>query len=154
MTLGPLIVAAGTALFARVEPGTTYWETTFPAAVVLGAGLALTVAPLTATVLAAVDDNHAGIASAVNNAVARIAGLLAVAVLPAAAGLAGAGAGLDLDDGFGRAMLISAALAAAGGVIAFFTIRRTEPVFASAPSVVQQPCGDPCLRTREERRAA
>jgi EmrB/QacA subfamily drug resistance transporter len=154
MTLGPLIVAVGTALFARVEPGTTYWETTFPAAVVFGAGLALTVAPLTATVLAAVDDDHAGVASAVNNAVARIAGLLAIAVLPAAAGLAGAGAALDLDDGFGRAMLISAGLAAAGGVIAFFTIRRTEPVFASAPSVVQQPCGDPCLRTLEERRAA
>ena len=73
-------------------------------------GLALTVAPLTATVLAAVDDDHAGVASAVNNAVARIAGLLAIAVLPAAAGLASAGAGLDLDDGFGRAMLIAAAL--------------------------------------------
>ena len=91
MTLGPLIVAAGTALFARVEPGTSYWETAFPAAIVLGAGLALTVAPLTATVLAAVDDDHAGVASAVNNAVARIAGLLAIAVLPAAAGFAGAG---------------------------------------------------------------
>jgi EmrB/QacA subfamily drug resistance transporter len=154
MTLGPLIVAAGTALFARVEPGTSYWETAFPAAIVLGAGLALTVAPLTATVLAAVDDDHAGVASAVNNAVARIAGLLAIAVLPAAAGLAGAGAGLDLDEGFGRAMLISAALAAAGGVIAFFTIRRTEPVFALARSVVQQPCGDPCLREGKNRRAA
>jgi EmrB/QacA subfamily drug resistance transporter len=155
MTIGPLVVAAGTALFARVEPGTTYWETTFPAAVVLGTGLALTVAPLTATVLAAVDDDHAGVASAVNNAVARVAGLLAIAVLPAAAGLASTGAGLDLDEGFGRAMLISAVLAAAGGVIAFFTIRRTEPVFAAARSVVQQPCGDPCLRTAaEERRAA
>jgi predicted MFS family arabinose efflux permease len=154
MTLGPLIVAAGTALFARVEPGTTYWEAAFPAAVVLGAGLALTVAPLTATVLAAVDDDHAGVASAVNNAVARIAGLLAIAVLPAAAGLASAGAGLDLDEGFARAMLISAALAAAGGVIAFFTIRRTEPVFVAARSLVQQPCGDPCLRTAEEQRPA
>jgi hypothetical protein len=141
-------------LLARVEPGTTYWQTTFPAVVVLGAGLALTVAPLTATVLAAVDDDHAGIASAVNNAVARIAGLLAIAVLPAAAGLAGAGAGLDLDDGFGRAMLISAALAATGGVIASVTIRRSEPVFTSARSVVQQPCGEPCLRESKNDRAA
>jgi len=150
MTLGPLIVAAGTALFARVEPGTTYWESVFPAAVVLGAGLSLTVAPLTATVLAAVDDDHAGVASAVNNAVARIAGLLAIAVLPAAAGLAGAGAGLDLDAGFGRAMLIAAALAAAGGVIAFLTIRRTEPVYDVARTPILPPCGDPCLRTEVE----
>ncbi|HEY8217157.1 MAG TPA: DHA2 family efflux MFS transporter permease subunit [Acidimicrobiia bacterium] len=154
MTLGPLVVAAGTALFARVEPGKTYWEAAFPAAVVLGAGLALTVAPLTATVLAAVDDDHAGVASAVNNAVARIAGLLAIAVLPAAAGLASTGAGLDLDEGFARAMLISAVLAAAGGVIAFVTIRRTEPVFTPARTVVQQPCGDPCLRSRDEQRRA
>ena len=151
MTLGPLIVAAGTALFARVQPGTTYWETVFPAAVVLGAGLSLTVAPLTATVLAAVDDDHAGVASAVNNAVARIAGLLAIAVLPAAAGLAGAGAGLDLDAGFERAMLIAAALAAAGGAIAFFTIRRTEPVYDVARAPMLPPCGDPCLRTGVER---
>ena len=150
MTLGPLIVAAGTALFARVEPGTTYWESVFPAAVVLGAGLSLTVAPLTATVLAAVDDDHAGVASAVNNAVARIAGLLAIAVLPAAAGLAGAGAGLDLEAGFGRAMLIAAALAAAGGVIAFLTIRRTEPVYDVARTPILPPCGDPCLRTEVE----
>lgn len=150
MTLGPLIVAAGTALFARVQPGTTYWESTFPAAVVLGAGLSLTVAPLTATVLAAVDDDHAGVASAVNNAVARIAGLLAIAVLPAAAGLAGAGAGLDLDAGFERAMLIAAALAAAGGAIAFVTIRRTEPVYDVARSPILAPCGDPCLRTEIE----
>jgi EmrB/QacA subfamily drug resistance transporter len=147
MTLGPLIVAAGTALFARVQPGTTYWESVFPAAVVLGAGLALTVAPLTATVLAAVDDDHAGVASAVNNAVARIAGLLAIAVLPAAAGLAGAGAGLDLDAGFGRAMIIAAVLAAAGGGIAFLTIRRTEPVYDVARTPILPPCGDPCLRT-------
>ena len=85
MTVGPLVVAAGTALFAMVEPGVSYWEGVFPGAVVLGAGLAITVAPLTATVLAAVEDEHAGVASAINNAVARIAGLLAIAVLPAAA---------------------------------------------------------------------
>ncbi|HEY3673465.1 MAG TPA: DHA2 family efflux MFS transporter permease subunit [Acidimicrobiia bacterium] len=139
MTIGPLVVAVGMALLGRVDPGTTYWATVFPALLVLGLGLSLTVAPLTATVLGAVDDAHAGIASAINNSVARIAGLLAVAVLPAAAGLTAA-QGLDLDAGFARAMYIAAALAAVGGVLAFFTIRRAvyvEPVVHGNPAI---PC--------------
>jgi EmrB/QacA subfamily drug resistance transporter len=139
MTIGPIVVALGMALLGRVDPGTTYWETVFPALIVLGLGLSLTVAPLTATVLGAVDDSHAGIASAINNSVARIAGLLAVAVLPAAAGLTAA-QGLDLEDGFSRAMYIAAVLAAVGGVLAFFTIRRA--VFV-AP-VVQANPATPC----------
>jgi EmrB/QacA subfamily drug resistance transporter len=139
MTIGPLVVAVGMALLGRVDPGTTYWETVFPALLVLGLGLSLTVAPLTATVLGAVEDSHAGIASAINNSVARIAGLLAVAVLPAAAGLT-AGQGLDLDAGFARAMYIAAVLAAAGGVLAFITIRRAafvDPVTHANPAI---PC--------------
>ena len=139
MTIGPLVVALGMALLGRVEPGTTYWETVFPALLVLGLGLSLTVAPLTATVLGAVDDSHAGIASAINNSVARIAGLLAVAVLPAAAGLTAA-QGLDLDDGFSRAMYIAAVLAAIGGVLALLTIRRAAFV---APVVHANPA-TPC----------
>ena len=145
MTVGPLVVAVGMVLLGRVEPGTTYWETVFPALLVLGLGLSLTVAPLTATVLGAVDDSHAGIASAINNSVARIAGLLAVAVLPAAAGLTGA-QGLDLDAGFSKAMYIAAALAAIGGVLAFLTIRRgamVESVPRGNPAI---PCYDAGVR--------
>lgn len=145
MTIGPGIVAAAMLLFARVEQGTSYWSTVFPAAAVLGAGLALTVAPLTAAVLAAVDDHHAGIGSAINNAVARIAGLLAVAVLPAAAGLAGQEGRLDLVDGFGTAMTISAALAVAGAMLAFLTIRRAEPM-GEVTRTIHVPCSDPCVR--------
>jgi Na+/melibiose symporter-like transporter len=154
MTVGPLVVAAGTALFALVEPGVSYWEGVFPGAMVLGAGLAITVAPLTATVLAAVDDDHAGVASAINNAVARIAGLLAIAVLPAAAGLAGAGAALDLDDGFGRAMYLCAGLCVIGSAIAFFTIRRSEAVFDVARVPAIGPCGDASLRVTASRSEA
>jgi EmrB/QacA subfamily drug resistance transporter len=137
MTVGPLVVALAMVLLARIDPGTTYWTTVFPAAVVLGIGLALTVAPLTATVLGAVEDAHAGIASAINNSVARIAGLLAVAVLPAAAGLT-ASQGLDLSHGFAKAMYIAAVLAALGGVLAFVTIRkgaRVEDVRVANPAI-------------------
>ncbi|HVL02992.1 MAG TPA: MFS transporter, partial [Acidimicrobiales bacterium] len=89
MTLGPLVVGTGLALMARIQPGSSYTATVLPAAVVFGLGLALTVAPLTATVLAAAHERHAGVASGVNNAVARVAQLLAVAALPVVAGITG-----------------------------------------------------------------
>src|SRR5690606_17166051 len=87
MTIGPLVVGAGMLLYTRVEPGASFWTSVLPAGTVFGLGLAITVAPLTATVLAAVRPSELGIASGVNNAAARLAGLLAVAVLPAAVGL-------------------------------------------------------------------
>ena len=126
MTVGPVVVGAGLLLMRRIAPGGSYATTVLPAVVVFGLGLAATVAPLTATVLAAADANRAGIASGINNAVARVAGLLAVAVLPALAGIGGEDfehAG-PLTHGFHTAVLIAAGLAFAGGVIAWLGIRN------------------------------
>jgi EmrB/QacA subfamily drug resistance transporter len=129
MTLGPLLVAAGFVLYTRIGPGSTYLADILPGMLVFAFGLTLTVAPLTATVLAAAPAEHAGMASAVNNTVARAAGLLAVAILPVAAGITGAGA-LDptrFDDGFRIAVLLAAALCAAGALISWFGIRNPTP---------------------------
>lgn len=143
MTIGPLIAAAGIALLAGVEPGVSYWSGVFPGVIVLSVGLVFTVAPLTATVLAAVEDAHAGIASAINNAVARIAGLIMIAVVPAVAGLSGTGR--SLDSGFGTALMIAAVTCAIGGVIAWLTIRRVVPVQASVRSNLSMPCEPACV---------
>jgi EmrB/QacA subfamily drug resistance transporter len=125
MTLGPFVAAVGLALLVRVGPAGGYWITILPAVVVFGLGLSITVAPLTATVLAAAGPEHAGIASAINNDVARAAGLIAVATLPLVAGITGRAA-LDphiLSAGFRMAMWIAAALVAAGGALSFLAIR-------------------------------
>ncbi|MDQ3766804.1 MAG: MFS transporter [Actinomycetota bacterium] len=126
MAAGPIVMAAGLVLTSNLAAGNAYLTGVFPSVVVFGLGLSLTVAPLTATVLASTDDRHAGVASGINNAVARVAGLVAVAALPVAAGLSGADYAnpLAFAQGFRVAMLLSAAVAFAGGVLAWFTIRN------------------------------
>ena len=126
MSLGPLVAACGVLLLLRIGPGTSYLSDVLPAATVFGLGLALLVAPLTTTVLAAAATRHAGIASGVNNAVARAAGLLAVAVLPGLAGLSG-----DqyqhpaaFEVGFRGAIVGCAVLLALGGAVAALCIRN------------------------------
>ena len=108
----------------RINPGDSYVSTVLPAVIVFGLGLTLVVAPVTATVLAAVDSSHSGIASGVNNAVARVAGLLAVAVIPVVAGLTG-DKFYDPDKmthGFHVGMVVCAILALLGAVVAWTTI--------------------------------
>ena len=123
MSVGPLVVAGAFALLVRVQPGRSYTTAVLPGVTLLGVGLVITVAPLTATVLGAVADERAGVGSAINNAVARVASLIAIAVLPALAGIAGSGR-RSIGAGFGRAMAICSALAVAGALIAFATIRN------------------------------
>jgi EmrB/QacA subfamily drug resistance transporter len=128
MVSGALLAAAGMLLFTRVKPGAPYATSVVPAAVVFGIGLSCLVAPLTSVALSALGEARAGLASGVNNAVARLAGLLAVAGIPLAAGLGGVRelGGGTVTNGFARAMVVCAALCAAGGVIAAVTIRRSE----------------------------
>jgi MFS family permease len=124
LSAGPLVTGAGLALLMLAPSGPGYVRYVLPAVVVFGLGLAITVAPLTATAMSSAPADHAGIASAVNNDVARFGGLLAVAILPALAGITGS-AYLHPDAlaaGFRTAVLISAVLCAAGGLLAAATI--------------------------------
>ena len=143
MSAGPLVVAAGVVLLSRVGATGGYLDRVLPAVLVMGLGLAITVAPLTSTVLAAAPTEHAGVASAINNDVARTAGLIAVAVLPAAAGLVGASYlhPAAFAIGFRHAMWMSAAACAAGGVLAVATIRNPEREPAAAEAEAVSPLG-------------
>lgn len=143
MTVGPAVAGAGMVLFARIGPGSTYLADVLPAVVVFGLGMALTVAPLTATVLASVDDDLTGVASGVNNAVSRFAGLLAVAVLPAVAGMAvGGSIEAGLDDGYATALVLCAALCAVGAAVSAAFVRSARPTQAVVHPAPEVACGD------------
>jgi EmrB/QacA subfamily drug resistance transporter len=137
MSAGPLTVAVGLALFARIDSGGNYLVEVLPAVLVFGLGLAMTVAPLTATAMSSAPAERSGLASAVNNTVARTGSLLAVALLPAVAGITG-----DsylhppvFETGFQHAAFIAAIICAAGGVLAAVTIRNGQRPGAQRRSV-------------------
>jgi hypothetical protein len=147
MTVGPLVAGGGLLLLSGVGPGTSYVSGILPGVLVFGAGLALTVAPLTAAVMAAVEERHLGVGSGVNNAVARVAGLLSVALLPLAAGLSGIEPGApQFAAGVSDALRISAAVCALGGVVAFLSVRRAAPVRSVPQPSMTLSCNDPALR--------
>jgi hypothetical protein len=138
MSVGPVVVGAGLALFVRVTSDSSYVSGVLPAVLVFGLGLAITVAPLTTTALASVADEHTGLASAVNNDVARVGSLIAVAVLPSLAGITGADylRPGDLSAGFHKAILVATSLCVAGGALAAAGIRnpRRDPDLEPAPA--------------------
>jgi hypothetical protein len=151
MTVGPVLIATGLLLLTRVEIGGHYPARVLPGIVVFGLGLALTVAPLTATVLASADVHHAGVASGINNSVARTAGLLAVASLPFIAGFdpRHVVAPDTLVTALHRAVLVAAGLCLVGAVLSWTFVRSdtlteagegAEPTFhcgvSGPPSVV------------------
>jgi hypothetical protein len=134
LTAGPLFASAGLLLLTRAVPGESYLSGVLPGLLVFSTGMCLVVTPITATALGAVEPAHAGLASGVNNAVARIAGLIAVAVLPV---IAGAGASTRLPvHGYRMAMVVTASLAAAGGLIALVGLPVRPRVVAPAADSV------------------
>jgi EmrB/QacA subfamily drug resistance transporter len=135
MTVGPILAAVGVAGLTRITSGSSYFPDVVVPVSTFGGGLALTVAPLTATALAAVSGSHSGLASGVNNAVARIAGLLAVAVLPLVAGLSGHSYTDPrvLEPAFRTVMWVCVALLLTGGLLAAVFVRAPQPVPRLAP---------------------
>jgi len=128
MTVGPLLMAAASLLMLSVGEEFDYWTQLLPGILLFGVGLTVTVSPLTAAILGSIEPARSGIASAVNNAVARIAGLLAVAML----GLITGGA-LDLA-GLHRSLWVIAALMALGGLVSFLGSRRLSTPEMQEPS--------------------
>jgi EmrB/QacA subfamily drug resistance transporter len=144
MSVGPLLVGVGMVLLARVGAGGNYLTEVLPAVLVFGLGLATTVAPLTSTALSSVPPERSGVASAVNNDVARAGGLIAIAILPAAAGI-GELTYLDpvaFAGGFRTACYIGAGMCVVGGLLAAATIGATRrPAPTAAPVRPDFHCG-------------
>ncbi len=129
MTIGPVIAAVGVLLLARIGPDPDYVADVLLGTTVFGAGLTLLVTPLTATVLASLPDTQAGFASGVNNAVARSAGLLAVAAIPVIGGLGTNGLTdpAEVLDGFSVIAKVCAGLLVLGALLAAVTVRTAPP---------------------------
>ena len=125
MALGPILGAIGFLAMLWVDSSVSYWAL-LPGIVIFGVGLSITVAPLTSAILGAIDDAQAGIGSAINNAVARIAGLLAIAAIGPIIG-----AQLDLD-GFYRAVMVTAGLLLVGGIVSAIGIVNAQSTDATA----------------------
>jgi EmrB/QacA subfamily drug resistance transporter len=147
MTVGTATCAVGLLLLTRVGAHASYVADVLPAVIVFGLGLSLTVAPLTATVLASADVRHAGVASGVNNTVARAAGLLAVAGLPAVVGLTSAAyhSAAAFGSSFRTAMILCAGLLACGAVLSALTIDNSVLRAApDRPAVPEPECKTNC----------
>ncbi|QYE35822.1 MFS transporter [Polymorphobacter sp. PAMC 29334] len=123
LTVGPIVVAGGFLLAARIGGGGTYWTEVFPALIVVSLGMAGAVAPLTTAVLSSVDARHTGTASGFNSAVARTGGMIATALLGAAL----AAKGDALVAAFQTAAFVAAALALGAGLAAFALLDRKKP---------------------------
>lgn len=147
MTAGILLCAAGLLLMSRIAPDASYLADVLPAAVVFGLGLSAAVAPLTATVLATAEERYAGVASGINNALARTGGLLAVAAVPPLVGLTGAAydSPAAFTRGFHTSMLAAAAMMAVAAALTFVTIRRNVLVSAPEPPAPGCPVEAPPL---------
>ncbi|MFG2359776.1 MFS transporter [Streptomyces sp. NPDC048521] len=127
LTVGPLVCAGGMLMMLRVGPGASYLHDVLPALLVMGAGMVIMVAPLTVILLSSVDASNAGLASGINNAAARAAGLVSVAALPLLVGMGPDAYRSDaaFDTSFSRAMPLCAGLLAIGASVAFGTLRQT-----------------------------
>ena len=127
MTLGPILAGIGYVLMLTVTAEVNYWTQVLPGVLLFGFGLTLTVAPLTSAILGAISERQAGIGSAINNAVARVAGLIAIALLGIITGST-----LDLA-GFHRGLIVTAALFFVGGIISAIGIRNLSRQAVPAP---------------------
>jgi EmrB/QacA subfamily drug resistance transporter len=150
MTAGPLLAAGGLAVFSGIGPGDHYAGAVLPAVALFGLGMTVTVAPLTSAVLGAADPGRAGVASGVNNAAARLAGLLGIAVIPAVAGIGGGAGGpglaAGLDHGYAAALRLSAVVCAAGGLVSWLFVRTAAPVRPITHPSYNHGCHDGCLQ--------
>ncbi len=139
LSVGPIIMAVGMIILGTVQPGQSYWTSVFLGYVVFAAGLVLVVAPVTTTALADVGADQSGMASGINNALARIAGLLAVTLLPLVGGLSasqasGLTSGEAFLSGYRAAMYFAAAACVVGGLVALVGFKSSDAIERSSPA--------------------